>query len=73
MVVCTPNIREGVQKVILSINKIWLKYALQLFRLYHNCVFEMSFVKNALLTMEYGVFIISESGNIKIKKQFKII
>ena len=34
---------------------------------------EMSFVKNALLTMEYGVFIISESGNIKIKKPFKII
>ena len=33
---------------------------------------EMSFVKNALLTMEYGVFIISESGDIKIRNHFKL-
>lgn len=38
-----------------------------------KCVFEMSFIKNALLTMEFGVTMISENGDIKIMKPFKII
>lgn len=38
-----------------------------------KCVFEMSFIKNALLTMEFGITMISENGDIKIMKPFKII
>lgn len=38
-----------------------------------KCVFEMSFIKSALLTMEFDVPMISENGDIKIMKPFKII